>query len=253
VIILYTLAVFGVGIAFIFTNGIVFALCFLGTTMVPCIAVAGMKWGFLRGDKQQKVGVPLVAIALLGFAYWLSTGVSIQVMGHHLSGLALGLIGAFIGLVGVPLSWGGSTPNASPPEEPRQAVDHRGNDPRLVRKIIAGLIVTALAVVILFTVAFAVLRDHLYNLYVHRLDTWVSSGGDAKTVQSELVEPCGKLVLTQAGSFERLELLTFYRDEFDFRVDVCVKITANRLYKQPEFEKPEMAALICKGAMGGSW
>ncbi len=64
-------------------------------------------------------------------------------------------------------------------------------------------------------------------------------------MQSELVELCGRLVLTQAGSFERLELLTFYRDEFDFRVDVCVKITANRLYKQPEFEKPEMVALIC--------
>jgi hypothetical protein len=106
VIVLYTLAIFGVAIAFIFINGVVFALYFLGTAMVPCIAVAGMKWGLLRGDKQQRVGVPLVAIALLVFAYWLSTGVSIQIMGHQVSGLALGLIGALIGLVGVPLSWG---------------------------------------------------------------------------------------------------------------------------------------------------
>ena len=105
-VVLYTLAIFGVGTAFIFTNGVVFALCFLGTAMVPCIAVAGMRWGLSRGDKQQRVGVPLVAIALLAFAYWLSTGVSIQIVGHHLSGLALGLIGAFIGFVGVPLSWG---------------------------------------------------------------------------------------------------------------------------------------------------
>jgi hypothetical protein len=115
----------------------------------------------------------------------------------------------------------------------------------VIRKIISGLIVAVLAIVILFTVALAMLRDHFYDLYMHRLDSWITNGGDAKTVQSELVESCGRLVLTQAGSVERLQLLTFYRDEFDFRVDVCVKITANRLSKQPEFEKPEMVALIC--------
>ena len=123
----YQLVIFGLGIGFIFTNGIVFALYFVGTTTIPCIAVAGIKWGIFRGDRQERIGVPLVGILLLAFAYWLSTRVSILILGHHLSGLALALIGAFIGLIGVPLSWGGSasmnTPNRSsdpspPPEAP---------------------------------------------------------------------------------------------------------------------------------------
>jgi hypothetical protein len=108
VVVAYTLIVVGITIAFIFQNGLVFALCFLGTAMIPCIAVAGMKWGILMGDRQQKIGVPLVALALLGFAYWLSSAVSIQIGGTQLSGLVVGLIGAFIGLFGVPLSWGGT-------------------------------------------------------------------------------------------------------------------------------------------------
>jgi hypothetical protein len=108
-----------------------------------------------------------------------------------------------------------------------------------------GFVVTVVASTILITVTLAVFRDSLFDLYMRRLDSWASIGGDARTVQSELVETCGRLVLTQAGGFERMEFLTFARDEFDFRVDVCVKITANRLYKQPEFEKPEIVMLIC--------
>ena len=51
---LYTLAIFGVGIAFIFINGVVFALCFLGTAMVPCIAVAGSEMGLIEGRQTTK-------------------------------------------------------------------------------------------------------------------------------------------------------------------------------------------------------
>jgi hypothetical protein len=39
--------------------------------------------------------------------------------------------------------------------------------------------------------------------------------------------------------------MTYLRDELDFRVDVCTKMTANRVYKQPEFEKPEIVKMIC--------
>jgi hypothetical protein len=110
--------------------------------------------------------------------------------------------------------------------------------------IVAALVIVALVIVVgSFTLA--VFRDALFDLYTKRLDAWVSSGGDVKTGQTEVVETCGKLVLSQAGAFERMQLLTFYRAEFDFRVDVCLKMTANRLYKQPEFEKPEMVAMIC--------
>jgi hypothetical protein len=52
----------------------------------------------------------------------------------------------------------------------------------IIRKTVAGLIVAALAVVVLFTVALAVLHDHFYDLYMDRLDAWVSNGGDPKTV-----------------------------------------------------------------------
>lgn len=44
-VIFYTLAVSGIGIGFIFANGLIFALCYYGAAMLPCIAVAGMKWG----------------------------------------------------------------------------------------------------------------------------------------------------------------------------------------------------------------
>jgi len=51
--------------------------------------------------------------------------------------------------------------------------------------------------------------------------------------------------MTEAGWLERIQLSTFLRDELDFRVDVCTKMTANRVYKQPEFENPEGVKMIC--------
>jgi len=91
-----------------------------------------------------------------------------------------------------------------------------------LRRIIAMLVVLVLASLILITLVLAVFRDRLFDLYMRRLDSWVTAGGNAETVQSELVDTCGSMVLTQAGGFERIQLLTFYLDEFDFRVNVCV-------------------------------
>lgn len=110
----YATVVTILAIAFVFTNGIVFALCFFGTAVIPCIAVAGMRWGIVRGDNQQRIGVPVVAVLLLLFAYWLSTGVSLQLFGYRISGLAFGLISAFVG-TWVPLAWG-PTPSPNPPQ-----------------------------------------------------------------------------------------------------------------------------------------
>jgi hypothetical protein len=111
--------------------------------------------------------------------------------------------------------------------------------------MVSSLVVATLALIILVTLALSVFRDRLFDLYMRKLDMWVSAGGDVTTVQSEVVETCGKMVLTQAGGFERMQLLTFYRDELDFRVDVCTKMTVNRLYVQPEFQKPILVAKIC--------
>jgi hypothetical protein len=96
-----------VAIVFAFKIGFVFALCFFGTVAIPCVAVAGARWGVLAGDKQQKIGVPIVGLLLLAFAYWLSTYVSVKVFGVRVSGLILLIISGVIGLIGVPLSWGG--------------------------------------------------------------------------------------------------------------------------------------------------
>ena len=114
-----------------------------------------------------------------------------------------------------------------------------------IRRIIATGVIAALALILLITLALAAFRDRLFDLYVGRLDTWVNAGGNVATLQFQVVETCGKLILTQAAWFERIQLLTFYRSELDFRVDVCAKMTVNRVYKQPEFEKPEMVTKIC--------
>jgi hypothetical protein len=112
-------------------------------------------------------------------------------------------------------------------------------------RITSVLLLLIAALVIGYALLMSVFRDRLFDLYTRRLDTWVSAGGDAQTVQAQIVENCGKLVMSQPGMIEQFQLMTFYRDEFDFRVDVCVKLTANRVNKQPEFEKPETVALIC--------
>lgn len=111
-VIFYALAVFGVAIASIFTNGLVFALLFVGTSMLPCLAVATAKWSILKGDSQQKIVIPVISVFLLALAYWLSNGVWIQLFGYHLNGMTIGLMGALVGLLGVPLSW------ADPPKSP---------------------------------------------------------------------------------------------------------------------------------------
>ena len=35
------------------------------------------------------------------------------------------------------------------------------------------------------------------------------------------------------------------REEWDFRVDVCTKMTVNRVHRQPEFENPKIVRMIC--------
>jgi hypothetical protein len=100
-----------VAAVFVFKIGLVFALCFLGTAWLPCIAVAGARWGLLAGDRGQKIGVPIVALMLLAFAYWLSTYVSVTAFAVHISGLTLLIISCVIGLIGVPLAWGGQVAN----------------------------------------------------------------------------------------------------------------------------------------------
>ena len=131
-----------------------------------------------------------------------------------------------------------TTPNSSAPSAPKGRA-------AITRYVVTTVLLLAAGAVVVGSLLLAVLRDSLFTLNMDKLDDWVRSGGETSTIQSQVVEPCTMLVLGQAGAFERLQLMTLYRDELDFRTDVCVKMTANRLYKQPEFEKPETVTMIC--------
>jgi hypothetical protein len=81
--------------------------------------------------------------------------------------------------------------------------------------------------------------------YIATLDDWVKRGGPVTEVQKTVVETCGKLVMLTAGTLEKTALATTQREEFHFRVDVCTKMTVNRVYPQSEFEKKEIVVMIC--------
>lgn len=81
--------------------------------------------------------------------------------------------------------------------------------------------------------------------YFQTFDDWVRRGGPFDEVQNTVVWTCGKLVTLKATPEEREGFLKTQRAEFDFRVDVCVKMIANRVYPQPEFQKKEFVISIC--------
>jgi hypothetical protein len=87
-------------------------------------------------------------------------------------------------------------------------------------------------------------RGSLFTFYAQRLNTWVADGGDVKAVQSQVVEICRKLVMSQAGLVEQVTLI-IYSDELDYRVGVCTKMTVNRVHKQPAFSEPDLVNMIC--------
>ncbi len=96
--------------------------------------------------------------------------------------------------------------------------------------------------------------------YLADLDAWVARGpvfregekvDDAavKARVQPVVETCGKLVMLTATAKEKTAFLTTDRAEFDFRVDVCTKMTVNRLHEQPQFQKPELVRAVCDSSI----
>ena len=71
-----------------------FAASSLGVT-----AGGGLKFGLLWGDKQQRIGVPVVAILLIALVLWLGSGFSVTMFGRIIGGEIWGIIGVVIGLV----------------------------------------------------------------------------------------------------------------------------------------------------------
>jgi len=100
----------------------------------------------------------------------------------------------------------------------------------------------------------------LEEKYFAELDAWVARGPmfragekeDAVAIKARvqpLVQTCGKLMMATATPQQRAAFLTTERHEWDFRVDVCTKMTVNRLHEQPEFQKPELVQAICNSTI----
>ncbi len=86
----------------------------------------------------------------------------------------------------------------------------------------------------------------LRDLYLSRLDAWVSGGGKPADVQSGVVETCGRLLMVTATATEAVAFMKERREDLDFRVDVCTKLTITRAHPQPEFSKPEIRKIVCE-------
>jgi hypothetical protein len=84
----------------------------------------------------------------------------------------------------------------------------------------------------------------LQELYLTRLDEWATSSKDVKTVQSQVVENCGKLIMV-ASPTEASAYIESRRQDFDMYVDICTKMTVNRVHPQPEFSNPKIVKMIC--------
>lgn len=114
----------------------------------------------------------------------------------------------------------------------------------IARLVQIAVIAVAVIGVVTF-VALSLFRSPLRDRYMSDLDAWVKAGGSPATIQRDIVETCGKLVMSQSGIFQNLGFMTYDRDDFDFSVDVCTKMTVNRVHKQPEFTKPEIVSAVC--------
>jgi hypothetical protein len=82
--------------------------------------------------------------------------------------------------------------------------------------------------------------------YFGTLDEWVKGGGSKDEVQQKVIETCGKLVMLDATTSQKITFMTTDREEFHFRVDVCLKVTANRVYPQPQLQDPKVVKMICE-------
>ena len=80
--------------------------------------------------------------------------------------------------------------------------------------------------------------------YFARLDEWVGRGAPAEDVES-VNETCQRLVVLHATTLEKLRFMTVDREEAQFRIDICVKLTAHRAHSQPEFSNPEVVTIVC--------
>jgi len=85
----------------------------------------------------------------------------------------------------------------------------------------------------------------LEKLYLQKLDKWVSDGGDVNSVQEQVITNCGKLFYMHVDPERIPNLSVDAREGYDQLIDICSKITVNRVHPQPEFEDPKTVKLVC--------
>jgi len=85
------------------------------------------------------------------------------------------------------------------------------------------------------------------------LDDWVAAGGKVEDINKSLLPACAKLVSLYATAEERREFPRALREEWDFRVDVCVKGTVHRRHPQPEFENKQITDQLCSPDNNKLW
>lgn len=89
------------------------------------------------------------------------------------------------------------------------------------------------------------ISSKLEEKYFATLDDWVRRKGPVNEIDNTVGKTCAKLVMLSASAVEKAAFITTRRDEFDFRVDICAKMTVNRVHPQPEFEKKRIVSGIC--------
>jgi hypothetical protein len=97
---------------------------------------------------------------------------------------------------------------------------------------------------------FYVLSPGYEKLYLAKMDDWTKRGAAFAEINTLVLPSCGKLVLTTASFGELPGLLLWNREEFDFRVDVCVKAVINQKYPQPEFRNKKIVESLCNSHNG---
>lgn len=85
--------------------------------------------------------------------------------------------------------------------------------------------------------------EKLQDLYLGRLDAWVTTR-DLKTVQSQVVENCGKMMYLRDATLGQATPKDL-KETLDVRIDVCTKITVHRVEPQPEFSNPQINKIVC--------
>ncbi len=115
-------------------------------------------------------------------------------------------------------------------------------------KLLQSVSMIVFLLVIGFLLITSIFPNFWFNVFSERLDSWVAAGGPVANVQSDVVSVCGRLVVTQGGFFALPLFETISRNDFNFRVDACTKLTVNRVYPQPEFANPQIVKIICQGS-----